>query len=141
MPTRPPRVLKSVGMDVIPTEPGDGPLGILTVDSDRGLVEYIVSAESAHVLRAALDQFLDYGKAVFSASGPNPQQQAKTLTVPISPTSITVGDTEIDGKKVGVLQLKSEDGREVSLVLNEGQAEFVIQAATQLQALLNPTRQ
>ncbi len=141
MPTRPPRVLKSVGLDVIPTEPGDGPLGVLTVDSDRGIVEYIISAESAEVLRTAIDQFQEYGKAVFGASQPKPQMQAHTLTVPISPASITVGDTEIDGEKVGVLQMRSEDGREVSLVLNEGQAEFVIQAATQLQALLNPTRQ
>lgn len=141
MPTRPPRILKSVGLDVIPAGPGEEAIGVLRVDSDRGIVEYLVSAESAQVLRTAMDQFLDYGKAIFGASKPKPQQQAQTLTVPISPVSITVGDTEVDGQKLGILQMKSADGHEASLLLDEGQAEFIIQAATQLQALLNKTRQ
>ena len=138
---RPPRFLKSVGLDVIPAEPGEETLGVLTVDSDRGIVEYMITAESARAFRTTMDQFLDYGSAVSGAGQPGPQQEAQTLTVPISPASITVGEAEVGGQKVGVLQIQSEDGREASLLLDEGQAEFIIQAATQLQAILNQTRQ
>lgn len=140
MPTRPPRMLKSVGLDVIPAEPGEETLGVLTVDSDRGAVEYMLTAEGARAFQTTMNEFLDYGNSALDGKRPEPKE-GEMRTVPISPTSITVGETEIEGEKYGVLQMKSEDGREANLYLTEGQAEFVIQAATQLQALLNKTRQ
>jgi hypothetical protein len=86
-----------------------------------------------------MQEFLDISTRTFA--GLSTSQEGQTQTVPISPASITMGDAEVDGQKVGVLQIKSADGREASLLLDEGQAEFLSQATTQLQASLNKSRQ
>lgn len=138
---RPPRLLRSIKLAVASPEDDDEgeTIGVMTLDSDRGEVQYLLTTESAAAIRTKMQEFLDVSSGSFA--GLSTPQEGRTQTVPISPASITIGDTEVDGQKVGVLQVKSADGREASLLLNEGQAEFVIQAATQLQALLNKTRQ
>ncbi|WP_448114375.1 hypothetical protein [Mesorhizobium amorphae] len=85
-----------------------------------------------------MDQFLDVGNAL---QGAGPQAKGRLLSLPISPASVTIGEVNFEGEELGILQIRSADGREVNLALDEGQAEFMIRAATQLQALLNKTIQ
>lgn len=138
---RPPRLLRSIKLAVAPPDDDEEGeiIGVMTLDSDRGEVEYLLTTDSALAIRTKMQEFLDISTGTFA--GLSTPQEGQTQTAPISPASITVGDTEMDGRKVGVLQIKSADGREASLLLDEGQAEFIIQAAAQLQALLNQTRQ